>query len=87
MATIITMVLAIILGVIAGYFRGITDGFVNRGLDIIWAFPAVLLGLTLGTVLATGGIGPIKGTNLFVPAFVIGIVYIPYVAKPCAGRC
>ena len=63
-ATIITMMLAMILGVIAGYFRGITDGFVNRGLDIIWAFPAVLLGVTLGTVLAIGGIGPLKGTNL-----------------------
>jgi peptide/nickel transport system permease protein len=85
-ATLITMVLAIFLGVIAGYFRGITDGFVNRGLDIIWAFPAVLLGLTLGTVLATGGIGPLKGTNLLVPAVVIGIVYIPYVAKPLRGQ-
>lgn len=85
-ATIITMVLAIFLGVIAGYYRGITDGFVNRGLDIIWAFPAVLLGLTLGTVLATGGIGPLKGTNLLVPAVVIGIVYIPYVAKPLRGQ-
>jgi peptide/nickel transport system permease protein len=85
-ATIITMVLAMILGVVAGYFRGITDGFVNRGLDIIWAFPAVLLGLTLGTVLATGGIGPLKGTTLIVPAIVIGIVYIPYVAKPVRGQ-
>jgi peptide/nickel transport system permease protein len=85
-ATIITMVLAMILGVVAGYFRGITDGFINRGLDIIWAFPAVLLGLTLGTVLATGGIGPLKGTNLLVPALVIGIVYIPYVAKPVRGQ-
>lgn len=85
-ATIITMVLAMILGVVAGYFRGITDGFINRGLDIIWAFPAVLLGLTLGTVLATGGIGPLKGTNLLVPAVVIGIVYIPYVAKPVRGQ-
>jgi peptide/nickel transport system permease protein len=85
-ATIITMVLAIFLGVISGYYRGITDGFVNRGLDIIWAFPAVLLGLTLGTVLATGGIGPLKGTNLLVPAVVIGIVYIPYVAKPLRGQ-
>ena len=85
-ATFITMVLAIFLGVIAGYYRGITDGFVNRGLDIIWAFPAVLLGLTLGTVLATGGIGPLKGTNLLVPAVVIGIVYIPYVAKPLRGQ-
>ena len=37
-------------------------------------------------MLATGGIGPLKGTNLFVPALVIGIVYIPYVAKPIRGQ-
>ncbi len=85
-ATLITMVLALILGVVAGYFRGISDGIINRGLDIIWAYPAVLLGVTLGTVLAVGGIGPLKGTTLLVPAVVIGIVYIPYVAKPIRGQ-
>jgi peptide/nickel transport system permease protein len=85
-ATAITMVLALILGIVSGYFRGITDGVINRILDIIWAFPAVLLGVTLGTVLATGGIGPLKGTTLLVPAVVIGIVYIPYVAKPVRGQ-
>jgi peptide/nickel transport system permease protein len=37
-------------------------------------------------VLATGGIGPLKGTTLLVPAVVIGIVYIPYVAKPVRGQ-
>ena len=62
------------------------DGFVSRGLDVIWAYPAVLLGITLGTVLAVGGIGPIHGNNLWVPAFIIGIVYIPYVAKPVRGQ-
>jgi peptide/nickel transport system permease protein len=85
-ATLITMILAMILGVWAGYFRGIADGFISRGLDIIWAYPAVLLGITLGTVLAVGGIGPLHGTNLYVPAVVIGIVYIPYVAKPVRGQ-
>jgi peptide/nickel transport system permease protein len=85
-ATIITMIAAIILGTISGYYRGVVDGFINRMLDILWAFPAVLLGITLGTVLATGGIGPLKGTALGVPAVVIGIVYIPYVAKPIRGQ-
>ena len=55
-------------------------------LDIIWAFPAVLLGVALGTRLAVGGIGPIHGTFLLLPAFVIGIVYIPYVAKPVRAQ-
>ncbi len=86
LATIITMILALILGVVAGYFRGFGDALISRGLDVIWAYPAVLLGVTLGTVIAVGGIGPIKGNNLFVPAVVIGIVYIPYVAKPVRGQ-
>ena len=85
-ATILTMVLALTLGIVAGYFRGIADGVISRGLDIVWAFPALLLGITLGTIFAVGGIGPIHGGNLFVPAFIIGIVYIPYVAKPVRGQ-
>ncbi len=85
-ATLITMVLALLVGIVAGYFRGIADLVIRSGLDIIWAFPAILLGVTLGTVLAVGGIGPLKGTTLMVPAVVIGIVYIPYVAKPIRGQ-
>jgi peptide/nickel transport system permease protein len=85
-ATLITMVIGVLLGLIAGYFHGVIDRVLNGILDIIWAFPAVLLGVTLGTVLATGGIWFLKGTNLFVPAVVIGFVYIPYVAKPVRGQ-
>jgi peptide/nickel transport system permease protein len=86
-ATLITMVLAMILGVAAGYYRGASDWIISRGLDVIWAFPAVLLGITLGVRFATAGkIGPISGSSLLVPAFVVGIVYIPYVAKPVRGQ-
>jgi peptide/nickel transport system permease protein len=85
-ATIITMLIATFLGLVAGYFRGITDGVISRVLDVIWAYPAVLLGITLGTILAVGGIGPLKGDTLLVPAVVIGVVYIPYVAKPVRGQ-
>ena len=62
------------------------DAVITRMSDVIWAFPAVLLGITLGTVFATGGIGPIKGTFLLAPAIVIGIVYIPYVLKPVRAQ-
>jgi peptide/nickel transport system permease protein len=89
-ATLITMVLALILGVVAGYFRGITDGIISRLLDVIWAYPAVLLGVALGVSLAVGGINlglfTLKGNTLMVPAFVIGFVYIPYVAKPVRAQ-
>jgi peptide/nickel transport system permease protein len=55
-------------------------------LDVIWAYPVYILGVALGVSLALGGIGPLHGTSLLVPAFVIGFVYIPYVAKPIRGQ-
>ncbi|HEV7775141.1 MAG TPA: ABC transporter permease [Conexibacter sp.] len=89
-ATLITMLLATLVGVVAGFFRGAVDGVLARILDLIWAYPVVLLGIALGTSLALGGItiGPleIQGNSLMVPAFIIGIVYIPYVAKPIRGQ-
>jgi peptide/nickel transport system permease protein len=85
-ATALTMVLAIIIGVLAGYTRGFVDGVLTRMLDVIWAYPVYILGVALGVSLAIGGIGPLHGNSLMVPAFVIGTVYIPYVAKPVRGQ-
>jgi peptide/nickel transport system permease protein len=90
LATVITIVGAVILGVAAGFFRGWTDTIISRLLDLIWAYPALLLGVALGVSLAVGGlsIGPLHldgGSNLL-PAGVIGIVYIPYVARPLRGE-
>lgn len=89
-ATLITMVLATIIGIAAGFYRGMVDGVLARLLDLIWAYPVVLLGIALGTSLALGGIsiGPLElsGNSLYVPAVIIGIVYIPYVAKPIRGQ-
>jgi peptide/nickel transport system permease protein len=90
MAATITIVLATILGVAAGFFRGRADAVISRFLDIMWAYPAVLLGIAIGTVLAVGGIsiGPvsIKGGSLFLPALIIGVVHIPYLARPIRGQ-
>jgi peptide/nickel transport system permease protein len=84
-ATIITMIIGVLLGMLAGYMRGLSDAIIRFVLDVLWAFPALLLGVALGVSIAVGGLGPIKGNSL-VPAFVIGIVYIPYVAKPVRGQ-
>jgi peptide/nickel transport system permease protein len=90
LATVITMVGAVVLGVAAGFFRGWTDTIISRLLDLIWAYPALLLGVALGVSLAVNGlnIGPLHlagGSNLL-PAGVIGVVYIPYVARPLRGE-
>jgi peptide/nickel transport system permease protein len=89
-AMLITMILATILGTIAGYFRGFTDGAISRFLDVLWAFPVVLLAIALGTALSLGGVNlglfTLKGNSLLVPAAIIGVVYVPYVAKPIRGQ-
>jgi peptide/nickel transport system permease protein len=89
-ATVITITFAAITGGIAGYFRGGVDSVISRSLDLIWAYPVVLLGIALGTSLALGGLNlglfTLSGNSLLVPAFIIGFVYIPYVAKPIRGQ-
>jgi peptide/nickel transport system permease protein len=85
-ATVIIMVLGTLVGLLAGYFRGATDFILRPLMELIWSFPVVILGVALGTALALGGIGPIKGNSLFIPAVIIGVVYIPYVGKPIRGE-
>jgi peptide/nickel transport system permease protein len=89
-ATFIMMVLATFMGVMAGYFRGLTDNVFSRILDLIWAYPVVLLAIALGTSLALGGVNfglfTLKGNSLLVPSVIIGVVYVPYVAKPIRGQ-
>jgi peptide/nickel transport system permease protein len=59
-------------------------------MDVIWAFPVVLLAIALGIVLAVGGleIGPIhlKSSSLWIPTLIIGVVYTPYMARPLRGE-
>jgi peptide/nickel transport system permease protein len=89
-ATLITMFLATILGTIAGYLRGPVDGLLSRFFELLWAYPALLLGIALGVSLQLGGLNlgvfTLRGSSLLVPAIVIGVVYIPYVAKPIRAQ-
>jgi peptide/nickel transport system permease protein len=89
-AAFMTTLLSIIFGVIAGYFRGWSDGVIRAGLDIIWSFPVIILGVALGVALALGGLklGPISisGDSLLIPILIIGVVYIPYMARPIRGQ-
>ena len=85
-----TTFFAVLLGILAGYRRGWIDGVISRFMDILWAFPVILLGIALGTALATGGlkIGPLElqGNSLAIPTSIIGLIYIPYLARPIRGQ-
>jgi len=89
-AAVITMVLAVTFGVLAGYFRGWTDAFISRALDILWAFPVLLLGVALGVSLSLGGLDLgfilIEGSSLWIPTLIIGVVGIVYLARPIRGQ-
>lgn len=89
-ATLICLVLAAIVGISAGFFGGVTDMVLSRILDILWAFPVYLLAISLSIVLISQGltIGPItiNSSSLLLPIGIIGIIYVPYVARPVRGR-
>lgn len=52
--TTIALVGGILIGVVAGYFRGWVDTVIMRVMDIILAFPSLLLALVLVAVLGPG---------------------------------
>jgi peptide/nickel transport system permease protein len=89
-ATIFTLTFATLIGLVAGFFGGIVDMVLSRILDVLWAFPVYLLAISLSVVMITEGltIGPItiESGSLWLPIFIIGLIYIPYVARPVRGQ-
>jgi peptide/nickel transport system permease protein len=89
-AALITTLLSILLGTLAGYFRGAVDVVIRALLDIMWSFPVIILGVALGVALALGGFQlwfiDISGDSLLIPIGIIGLVYVPYMARPVRGQ-
>jgi peptide/nickel transport system permease protein len=83
---------ALVLALVAGFFRGPVDVFLSRLMDLIWAFPIFLLAISLATVLLTApnGLqwGPVHvdPSSLWVPTLIIALVYVPYVYRPVRGQ-
>jgi ABC-type dipeptide/oligopeptide/nickel transport system permease subunit len=62
-------VMAIILGSIAGYFRGKTETVIMRGMDVLSALPSMLLCIIIATAL---------GSGFFNTVFALAIGQIPH---------
>ena len=66
----------VLLGVIAGYFGKWSDGLISRILEVMFAFPEVLLALLIMSIL---------GPSLNNIMIAIGIVYTPIFARITRG--
>jgi peptide/nickel transport system permease protein len=64
------------LGVVAGYFGGTWETAIMRGMDILFAFPVLLLAITIVVILGPGTLTTILA---------IGIVYVPIFARIARG--
>ncbi|MCF8104559.1 MAG: ABC transporter permease [Desulfohalobiaceae bacterium] len=68
----ISLVPGTLLGLVAGYFGGWLDSLIMRLMDILLAFPAILLAIFITAIL---------GPNLTNTMIAVGIVYIPHYAR------
>jgi peptide/nickel transport system permease protein len=72
----VAAVIGSILGISAGFFRGWVDQVVSRLIDILFAFPAILLALAVVTALGSGW----QNT-----AIAVAVVYTPIFARVSRG--
>jgi peptide/nickel transport system permease protein len=76
-AVVVAMILGILVGLIGGYFGGWTDSTIMRLIDILMAFPAILLAIAI-----VASLGP----GLRNAMIAVSIVGIPYYARIVRGN-
>jgi peptide/nickel transport system permease protein len=75
-AVAISVVAGSVLGLVSGYFRGITDMLVSRLVDVMLGFPGILLALVVIAVL---------GTNLSSAMIAVGVSGMPIFIRVVRG--
>jgi dipeptide transport system permease protein len=72
MVVCLSLLLGTMIGLSAGYARGMTDTLIMRAMDIIMALPSLLLALAIVTIL---------GPGLINAAIAIAITYLPHYVR------
>jgi peptide/nickel transport system permease protein len=75
-AASIALVVGLVLGMIAAYYGGRVDSLIMRTMDVVLAFPYILLAIAVVAIL---------GPGLLNAMIAIGIVYIPHYARVVRG--
>jgi ABC-type dipeptide/oligopeptide/nickel transport system permease subunit len=76
LATGLIVVIGVVLGMIAGYYRGAVDTMLSRSMDVVLAFPVLLLALGLGAACSLKGCLTAKsvGRDLLIVGLVVLLV-------------
>ena len=89
-ATALCLAAACVLGVGAGFAGGAVDTALSGLLDLLWAFPVYLLAISLSIVLISQDLrlGPlvVASDSLALPVLILGVIYVPYVARPVRAQ-
>lgn len=75
-ASLVAALIGSLIGIVSGYFGGRTDNILMRGIDMLMAFPYILLALAIVAVL---------GPGLMNALYAIAIVNIPFFARNIRG--
>jgi ABC-type dipeptide/oligopeptide/nickel transport system permease subunit len=84
----LSVILGVTMGMIAGFYRSWVDTLISRGVDILLAFPVLLLGLGLASACSgkDGCLGGKLQPGLGVVITIIVIANSPYVARIIRGQ-
>ena len=87
-ATGLSVIIGVVMGMIAGFFRGWVDTGIARVIDVLLAFPVLLLGLGLATACSSkdGCLGGLLQPGLKIVIFIIILANWPYVARIIRGQ-
>jgi len=87
-ATGLSMIIGVVSGLIAGFFRGWTDTIISRIIDVLLAFPILLLALGLAAACsnAAGCLDGLIKPGLGDVIFVIAFVNWTYIARIVRGQ-
>ncbi len=65
-----------VLGLVSGYYLGLLDTVISRAMDLLYAFPPLLLTLLIIAIM---------GTGIEKAMIALGVIYTPAFARVCRG--
>jgi ABC-type dipeptide/oligopeptide/nickel transport system permease subunit len=87
-ATTLSVLLGLVVGMLAGYYRGWVDTLLSRFIDVLLAFPVLLLALGIAAAcsLGDGCLGGLLEPGLGVVVLVIAFVNWTFIARIIRGQ-